>query len=358
MEKGKHSTSMQDIREPPNIGFEGGRPMTWRARRRLGMRWLGILAGLAATVICAVGSAGAQTYPDRPIKLVVPFGAGGPPDVAARIIADYLSAQLGTIFIDNRPGAGGTIAAKAVAAMPPDGYTLMLATSGTLSISAQLYRDPGYDPLTSFAPIALISTAPLVLAVNAQLPINNIAELVAYAKSNPGKLNVGASIGTLPHISGEMFKVLTGTDIVFVPYKTAAAAASDALSGQIQLTFQGTTGIMPFIQTGKLRPIGVVSPQRIPELSDVPTMEEQGIKGMPPDAWQGIVAPAGTPADIVTKLNRVINEGLTNPQVRGGIIKLGGSPKLTSPAEFASFMATMKEEWAKVLKATGVTTIN
>jgi len=324
------------------------------------MRRLGILAGIAATVICALGlgTAGAQTYPDRPIKLVVPFGAGGPPDVAARIIADYLSAQLGTIFIDNRPGAGGTIAAKAVAAMPPDGYTLMLATSGTLSISAQLFRDAGYDPLTSFAPIALISTAPLVLAVNAQLPITNIAELVAHAKANPGKLNFGASIGTPPQISGEMFKVLTGTDIVFVPYKTAAAAASDALSGQIQLTFQGTTGIMPFIHTGKLRAIGVVSPQRIPELSDVPTMQEHGIKGRTHDAWQGIVAPAGEPADIITKLNRVINEGLTTPQVRDGIIKLGGNPKLTSPAEFASFMATMKEEWAKVLKATGVTIIN
>ena len=332
--------------------------MTRHPGRRFALRRLGILAGLAAAVLCGLGPAGAQTYPDRPIKLVVPFGAGGPPDVAARIIADYLAAHLGTIVVENRPGAGGTIAAKIVAATPPDGYTLMLATSGALSISAQLYRDAGYDPVTSFAPIALISTAPLVLAVNAQLPVNNIADLIAYAKANPGKLNFGASIGTPPHISGEMFKVLTGTNIVFVPYKTAAAAASDTIAGQIQITFQVTTGIMPFIQTGKLRPIGVVSPERIPELPDVPTMAEQGIKGMPPDAWQGIVAPAGTPADIVTKLNRVINEGLTNPQVRGGIIKLGGSPKLTSPAEFASFMATMKEEWAKVLKATGVTTIN
>jgi tripartite-type tricarboxylate transporter receptor subunit TctC len=162
--------------------------MTWHAGRRVGMSRLCILAGLAAAVICGLGfgPAGAQSYPDRPIKLVVPFGAGGPPDVAARVIADYLSAQLGTIFIDNRPGAGGTIAAKAVAAMPPDGYTLMLATSGTLSISPQLYRDPGFDPVRSFAPIALISTAPLVLAVNAQLPINNIAELVAYAQIQSG----------------------------------------------------------------------------------------------------------------------------------------------------------------------------
>jgi tripartite-type tricarboxylate transporter receptor subunit TctC len=331
--------------------------MTRHLARRLGMRRLGILAGLAAAVIYALGCgpAAAQSYPDRPIKLVVPFGAGGPPDVAARIIADYLSAHLGTIVVENRPGAGGTIAAKIVAATPPDGYTLMLATSGALSISAQLYRDPGYDPVTSFAPIALISTAPLVLAVNGELPVNTIADLVAYAKANPGKLNFGASIGTPPHISGEMFKVLTGTNIVFVPYKTAAAAASDTIAGQIQITFQGTTGIMPFIQTGKLRPIGVVSPERIPELPDVPTMAEQGIKGMPPDAWQGIVAPAGTPADIIARLNRVINEGLTSPQLKAAITKLGGSPKLTTPAEFASFIATMKDEWAKVIKATGAT---
>ena len=208
--------------------------MTRHRGRRFSMRRPGIVAALIAAVIYGLGcgAAAAQTYPDRPIKLVVPFGAGGPPDVAARIIADYLSAHLGPIFIENRPGAGGTIAAKAVAAAPPDGYTLMLATSGALSISAQLYRDAGYDPVTSFAPIALISTAPLVLAVNAQLPIHTIPDLVAYAKSNPGKLNFGASIGTPPHISGEMFKVLTGTNIIFVPYKTAAAAASDTIAGQ------------------------------------------------------------------------------------------------------------------------------
>jgi tripartite-type tricarboxylate transporter receptor subunit TctC len=328
--------------------------MTRFIGRRFRSWQLGILTGFAVTVAYGLGSAAAQTYPDRPIKLVVPFGAGGPPDVSARIIGSYLSTHLGTIFIENRPGAGGTIAAKALAAAPPDGYSLMLATSGVLSISSQLYPDPGYDPITSFAPISLISTAPLVLAVNAELPIHNIAELVAYAKANPGKLNFGASIGTPPHISGEMFNVLTGTKIVFIPYKTAAAAASDVVAGQIQVTFQGTTGIMPFVKTGKLRPIGVVSPQRIPEFSDVPTMAEQGVKGMPPDAWQGIVAPAGTPAEIIAKLNHVINEGLSSPDLKAGIIKLGGSPKLTTPAEFASFIATMKQEWAKVIKATGV----
>ena len=332
--------------------------MNRHAGQRFRIWRLSILTGLAFTVFCGPGSAAAQTYPDRPIKVVVPFGAGGPPDVAARIVAGYLSTHLGTIFIENRPGAGGTIAAKAVAAMPPDGYSLMLATSGAFSIGPQLYTDAGFDPVSSFAPISLISTAPLVLAVNAQMPIHNIAELVTYAKANPGKLNFGASIGTPPHISGEMFKVRTGTNIVFVPYKTAAAAASDTIAGQIQITFQGTTGIIPFVKAGKLRPIGVVSAERIPEFSDVPTMEEQGIKGMPPDAWQGIVAPAGTPVDIIAKLNRVINEGLSSPELMAGIMKLGGSPKLTTPAEFASFIAKMKQEWEKVIKATGVKVVN
>jgi tripartite-type tricarboxylate transporter receptor subunit TctC len=190
------------------------------------------------------------------------------------------------------------------------------------------------------------------------MPIHNIAELVAYAKANPGKLNFGASIGTPPHIAGEMFNVLTGSRIVFVPYTTAAAAASNALPGQIQLTYQGTTGILPFIKTGMLRPIGVVSAERIPEFSDVPTMEEQGIKGMPPDAWQGMVAPAGMPSDIIVKLNRVINEGLSSPELKAGITKLGGSAKLTTPAEFASFIATMNEKWGTVIKATGVKVVN
>ena len=332
--------------------------MNLHAGQRFRIWQLSILIGLAFTVVCRPDSAAAQTYPDRPIKVVVPFGAGGPPDVAARIVAGYLATNLGTVFIENRPGAGGTIAAKAVAAMPPDGYSLMLATSGAFSIGPHLYTDAGFDPVTSFAPISLISTAPLVLAVNPQLPIHNIAELVAYAKANPGKLNFGASIGTPPHISGEMFNVLTGTNIVFVAYKTAAAAASDTIAGQIQITFQGTTGIIPFVNAGKLRPIGVVSAERIPEFSDVPTMEEQGIKGMPPDAWQGIVAPAGTPVDIIAKLNRVINAGLSSPELSANIIKLGGSPKLTTPAEFASFIARMKQEWAKVIKATGVKVVN
>jgi tripartite-type tricarboxylate transporter receptor subunit TctC len=315
---------------------------------------LGVLTTFTGAGLAGLAPAMAQSFPDRPIKLLVPYGPGGPPDVAARIISEYLSSHLGAIVVENHPGAGGTIASKSVATSPPDGYTLLLATSGSLSISAQLYKNAGYDPVTSFAPVALISTAPLVVAVNSQVPVHSIAELVAYAKANPGKLNYGATMGTPPHMSGEMFKVLTGSNIVFVPYKTASQASSDVLAGQIQMTFEGTTGIMPFIQSGKLRPLAVTSPERLAEFPGVPTMIELGIKGMPPDAWQGVVAPAGTPASILAKLNSVINEGLTNPDLKGKIIKLGGAPKLTTTAEFGTFIASQKQEWGKVIEATGV----
>jgi tripartite-type tricarboxylate transporter receptor subunit TctC len=329
--------------------------MTIRQEWRQFILGLGTTATIAAmAALAGLSPAAAQTFPDRPIKLVVPFGPGGPPDVAARIIGDYLTSHLGSIVVENHPGAGGTIAAKSVSLSPPDGYTLLLATSGSLSISAQLYKNAGYDPVTSFSPIALISTSPLVLGINAKIPIHSVAELISYAKANPGKLNYGATTGTPPHMSGEMFKLLTGSKIVFVPYKTASKASTDVLAGQIQMTFEGTTGIMPFIQSGRLRALAVTSPHRLPEFPNVPTMVELGIKGMPPDAWQGIVAPAHTPADVVAKLNGVINKGLSDPDLKAKIIKLGGAPKLTTPAEFGDFIASQKREWGEVIRVTGV----
>jgi tripartite-type tricarboxylate transporter receptor subunit TctC len=312
------------------------------------------MAALATFAAAGFAPAAAQSFPDHPIKLVVPYGPGGPPDVAARIIGAYLTNHLGTVVVENHPGAGGTIAAKSIATSPPDGYSLLLATSGSLSISAQLYKNAGYDPVTSFAPIALISTSPLVLGVNAKVPIHSVAELIAYAKANPNKLNYGATTGTPPHMAGEMFKIITGSKYVFVPYKSASQASGDVLAGQIQMTFEGTTGIMPFIHSGKMRALAVTSPHRLPEMPDVPTMVELGIKGMPPDAWQGMVAPAGTPAAVTAKLNSVVNEGLSDPDLKSKIIKLGGAPKLTTTAQFADFIATQKREWGAVIKATGV----
>lgn len=325
------------------------------------MRWRSIRAHALFAAVCvvvlgfsAVTPAAAATFPDKPIKLIVPFGPGGPPDVAARIIAEWLSNHLGPVVVENHVGAGGTLAARAVASAAPDGDTLLAATAGSLAISPQLYKNAGIDPIKDFAAVALVSSAPLVLAVHNSIPAHTVKELVAYAKANPGKLNYGAVIGTPPHLSGEMFKVLTGTDIVFVPYKAARQATTDVLAGQMNMTFEGTTAIVPYIKSGQLRALAVTSPARIAEIPDVPTMDELGYPGMPPDSWQGIVAPAGTPPDIVATINRIVNEGLAAPEVRNKIIGLGGEPQMKSPADFAAYIAAQNQQWRDVIRITGV----
>jgi tripartite-type tricarboxylate transporter receptor subunit TctC len=319
----------------------------------------GLRAGMAMAIAGAItlaipASAPAASFPDRPIKLIVPFGAGGPPDVAARLIASYLSTHLGTVVVENHVGAGGTLAARAVATSPADGYTLLAGTAGSLSISPQLYKDAGIDPVRDFTAVALVSSAPLVLAIQKSIPAHSVKELIAYAAANPGKLNYGAVVGTPPHLSGEMFKHITGANIVFVPYKTAAQATTDVLSGQMNMTFEGTTAIVPFIKSGQLRALAVTSPHRIAEIPDVPTMDELGYPGMPPDSWQAIVAPAGTPAVIVARINAVVNEGLTTPDLKRKIVELGGEPEPESVADFAAFIAAQYKQWGDVIRVTGV----
>lgn len=321
---------------------------------RAGFCALGTVA-LAVALALGVPRAGrAGTFPDHPIKLIVPFGPGGPPDVAARIIGAYLSEHLGPVVVENHVGAGGTLASRLVATSPPDGYTLLAGTAGSLSISPQLYKEAGIDPLKAFTAVALVSSAPLVLAVQKSVPVHSVKELVAYAKANPGKLNYGAVIGTPPHLSGEMFKHITGTNIVFVPYKSAAQATTDVLSGQMNMTFEGTTGISPFIKSGQLRALAVTSPHRIPELPDLPTMDELGYLGMPPDSWQAIVAPAGTPPDIIGRINAVVNQGLVAPELKNKIVALGGEPQPESVADFAAFIVAQYKRWGDVLRITGV----
>ena len=326
------------------------------------LRWVGLRqVGYAAAAVIVLSlvvfltpRAKAAAFPDRPIKLIVPFAPGGPPDVAARIIGDWLSSHLGTVVVENHPGAGGTLGARLVASAPADGYTLLAATSGSLAISPQLYKNSGIEPRSDFAAVALISSTPQVLAVSAMVPVHSVRELVAYAKANPGKLNYGAVIGTPPHLSGEMFKHLTGADIVFVPYRGASQATADVLSGQMSMTFEGATGILPFLKSGKLRALAVTSPHRLPEIPDVPTMIEAGYAGMPPDAWQAIVAPAGTPPEIVVKINALVNQGLADPQVRARIVGLGGVPQPMSPSDFAAFIAEQVRRWADIIQITGV----
>ena len=298
----------------------------------------------------------AANFPEKPIKLIVPFGPGGPPDVAARIIGEWLSNHLGPVVVENHVGAGGTLAAKAVANAPPDGYTLLAATAGSLAISPQLYKNAGVDPIKDFAAVALVSSAPLVLAIHKSVPAATVKELVAYAKANPGKLNYGAVIGTPPHLSGEMFKVLTGSDVVFVPYKTAAQAAVDVLTGQMNMIFEGTTAIMHYIKSGQMRALAVAGPARNAEIPDVPTMDEAGYPGMPLDSsWQGIVAPARTPPDIVARINSVVNAGLVTPAVRDRIVGLGGEPQPREPQEFSAFIAAQNQRWGEIIRITHTT---
>ncbi len=316
-------------------------------------RGIGRCALLTAAIagIATIGLAStfaAENFPDHPIKLIVPFGPGGPPDVSARLIGSWLSDHLGPVVVENHAGAGGSLAARAVASSPPDGYTLLAATAGSFAISPQLYKNPGFDPIKDFTAVAMVSSAPLVIAINPKIPANSVKELVAYTKANPGKLNYGAVIGTPPHMVGEMFKHVTGADIVFVPYKSAAQAATDVLAGQMNMTFEGTTAIVPHVKSGEVRALAVTSSTRIPEIPDVPTMDELGYLGMPPDSWQAIVAPAGTPPDIVAKLNKAVNDGLANPQFRDKIIELGGTPEPRSVADFAAYIP------AQYIRITGV----
>ncbi len=308
---------------------------------------------VAGTLALSLPTAAAD-FPDKPIKLIVPFGAGGPPDVAARIIGAYLSDHLGPVVVENHIGAGGTLAARAVAGSPPDGYTLLAATAGSLAISPQLYKDAGTDPVKDFAAVALVSSAPLVIAINPSIPARSVKELVAYAKANPGKLNYGAVVGTPPHMCGEMFKHITGANIEFVPYKTASQATIDVLAGQMNMTFEGTTAIVPHIKSGDVRALAVTSPTRISEIPDVPTMDELGYLGMPPDSWQAIVAPAGTPPAIVGKINKVVNEGLATPELQNKLRQLGGEPQPKTVAEFSSFIADQYKRWGEVIRITGV----
>jgi tripartite-type tricarboxylate transporter receptor subunit TctC len=323
-------------------------------------RGIGVCAALPAVIAVAVAIglssvASADNFPDHPIKLIVPFGPGGPPDVSARLIGAWLSDHLGPVVVENHVGAGGGLAARAVASSPPDGYTLLAATAGSLAISPQLYKNPGFDPIKDFTAVALVSSAPLVVAISPSIPVHSVKELVAYTKANPGKLNYGAVIGTPPHMVGEMFKHITGADIVFVPYKSASQATIDVLAGQMNMTFEGTTAIVPHIKSGEVRALAVTSPTRIPEIPDVPTMDELGYTGMPPDSWQAIVAPAGTPPDIVAKINKVVNEGLAAPELRNKIIQLGGEPEPKTVQDFAAFIVSQYKRWGEVIRITGVT---
>jgi tripartite-type tricarboxylate transporter receptor subunit TctC len=318
-----------------------------------------VLMGLLAIALQAahgIGTAQAQDYPARPVKIIVPTPPGGPVDVIGRLTANYLQGALGQAFIvENRAGAGNTIGSKDAAEATPDGYTLLYSAASGLIIAPLLHPDAGYDPLTSFDPIALVGSTSNVLVVNPSVPAHSVKELVAYAKANPGKVNFSSGgIGVLPHLIGEMFKARAGIDIVHVPYKGGGPSIADLVAGNVQMTFESTAVLLPLIQSGRLRALAVTAPQRIPQLPDVPTMVESGYPNFVTTAWTGLLAPAHTPEPIISKLNTAINEGLKTPEFSAALLKLSFAPLGGTPADFTATMQTELANWSPIIKTLGL----
>ena len=293
-----------------------------------------------------ISFAQAQSYPDRVIKLVVPFPAGGPTDIMARIAGQLVSSALGqNVVVENRPGAGGTIGSQYVARANPDGYTLLLGGTNTNAINAAIYKNLDYDPIKDFTPIASIAVDSSALVVSPSIPVTTLAEFVAYLKGNPGKLTCGAVLGIAPHVMVEYFKLVSGTNMVFVPYKGGATLMPDLLGGQIQMTFGAKSLFLPYVQAGKLRPLAVTSDSRWPELPDVPTMHESGFPNFPAYQWFLVLAPAKTPPAVIEKLNTAINDGLKSPEIQTRLAKLGTEPRIRSQPDLVKFMAEDAKQW-------------
>jgi tripartite-type tricarboxylate transporter receptor subunit TctC len=313
-----------------------------------------LLAGAAATGLGAASRANAQVYPDKPIKMIVPFPPGGPIDTMARLAAQHITTGLGAqTVVENRPGAGSTIGFKAAAASPPDGYTLMFGSSGSLAVAPSLYVNAGIEPLKMFSPIATFALLPHVMVVAESVPAKNVAEFVAYAKANPGKLNYGAGLGTPPHLLSTLFKTKAGLDVTYIPYKGSAPSVTDLLGGRTHFTIDGMLILIPQVKEGKLRPLAVARPERWPALPDVPTFVESGYPDFVIDAWTGVVAPRGTPAPIVAKLNSVINEGLKTDEIKTALARFQALPKGGSPQEFDAFLRDQLPKWAEMVKLAG-----
>jgi tripartite-type tricarboxylate transporter receptor subunit TctC len=294
------------------------------------------------------------SYPNKPIRIIVPFTPGGSPDVLARTLGQKISESTGApVLIENVPGAGGTIGADRAAKASADGYTLLMGHVGTLAVAPAVYPNLPYDPIKSFAPVAWVAKVPNVLAVHPSLPVNNVAELVKYLKANPGKVNYGSGgNGSAAHLAMEYFKLSTQTFVVHVPYRGTAPSVTDAVAGQIQMVFTGAPALVPMVRAGKLRAIAVSSPKRLDLLPDVPTLAESGVKGLEgfeADQWYGLVAPAGTPAAVVQKLNQVVNANLSAPDMVARLKSEGATATPTSPEGFAQLIQREIKRWRPVV---------
>ena len=312
------------------------------------------VAVAALTLLSATHSL-AQSWPDRPIRLLVGFAAGGPTDIAARAVGDRLSEVLGKpVIIENVTGAAGNVAAERVAKAAPDGYTLLAAASATIVTNPSLYAKLNFDPVKDFAPITQIVTTPNLLVVPNDLPVNSVAELVAYAKAQ-SKLTFGsAGVGTSQHLAGELFKTMAGIDLQHVPYRGIAATVPDLLAGRITMVFGNISAMQPLVREGKARALAVTSPRRWPSVPELPTMIELGFKDFDSSAWFGLMAPAGTPQPIIDRLHRETLRILARGDVRERFDVLGMEPIGNTPAEFAAVIAAETPQWAKVIKDAGI----
>ena len=314
---------------------------------------------LSATLIVALAAAAApawaQDYPNRPITLIVPFPPGGSTTIVARIIADKMSETLGQqIIVDNRAGAGGTVGSKAAARSAPDGYTILLGYTGTLAIGPSLYANVGYDPRRDFEPIGRIGTAPNTLVVHPSFQVHSVAELIAYAKSNPGKVNYGsAGVGTVSHVCGEYFATAAGIKLTHIPYKGTGPAITDLLGGHIPMAFAPIPATHENAKNGNLRMLAVTSAERSTLVPEVPTIAESGVAGFEAVLRYGLVAPAGTPRAIIDRLNKELKAALASDELRRRLAIEGAEPLPSSPEEYGADIDREETQWAKVVKASG-----
>ena len=319
-----------------------------------------LLASLAVAAAAAGAlplAALAQNYPAKAVTIVVPFAPGGTTDILARIVGQGLHTELGQPFIvDNRAGAGGNIGASLAAKAQADGYTLFMGTVGTHAINQALYKKMPFDPVKDFAPISRVATVPNLLVAHPSQPYKTVKELIAYAKANPGKVTFGSpGSGASPHVSGELFRSLTGTDMLHVPYKGSAPAMTDLLGGQINIMFDNMPSAIQHVRSGKLRPIAVTTAKRSPELPDLPTIAEAGVPGYEAMSWFGLFAPAATPKPVLDRLNAALIKVLNQPDVKKKIAEQGGDVVAETPEQFAAFIKAETAKWGKVVKDSGAT---
>jgi tripartite-type tricarboxylate transporter receptor subunit TctC len=315
-------------------------------------RFLHLAAGAAALPAASL-IARAQAYPSRPARIVVPFAAGGSTDISARLIGQWLSERLGQQFvIENRPGAGSNIGTEVVVNAPPDGYTLLLVGASS-AINATLYEKLNFNFLRDITPVSGINSVPFIMAVHPSFPAKTVSEFIAYARANPGKVNMASGgNGTAGHLSGELFKLLTGLNMAHVPYRGEAPALTDMLAGHVQAMFGTMPASIEYVRAGKLRPLAVTSARRSELLPDLPTVGDF-VPGYETSAWQGVGAPKSTPVEIIDRLNKEINAGLADPKIKARVADMGGTVLAGSPADFGKLIADETEKWGKVVKFSG-----